>query len=426
MERVTHSHSHTLAPGPAVVDPLPAKIVVGLLIAIGAAVVLGAIVLWPSRQHVDVPMPFQNATGGAVTTQAAHVLSSGLGDCGSPSVSQVLTTAPQPAPPGAGRCVLTQVAIDSGPNAGANTLLESSPGPGQPKFAAGDRIRLVRQVDEQGATSYAFYDFERGWALVWLAVAFAVVIVAVARWRGLLALVGVMVAFLVLVVFLLPALRDGAPAIPVALVASAAILYAVIYLAHGVNLRTSAALLGTLSSLLLAAGLSWAAIQLAQLTGLSDEQNATVSAFLGSVSISGLLLAGFIIGSLGVLNDVTVTQASTVFELAQLGDNSSRRAIFGSAIRVGRDHIASTVYTLVLAYAGSSLPLLLLFSVANRSLTDVLTGESVAVEIARSAVGGIALALSVPLTTAIAAVLAKPTETGSAPTAPANSHRSRT
>lgn len=419
----SHTHSHSLS-GPAPVEALPARIVVGLLVAIGLAVLAGAVALWPSREHVDIPMPFQNAAGGAVSTQAGHVLSSGLGDCGSPSVGQVLTTAPQPAPPGAGRCVLTQVAIDSGPNAGANTLLESSPGPGQPKFAVGDHLRLVRQVDDQGATSYAFYDFERGWSLVALAVAFAVVIVAVARWRGLLALVGIVVAFAVLVEFLLPALRDGAPAIPVALVASAAILYAVIYLAHGVSLRTSAALLGTLTALLLAAGLSWAAIQLAHLTGLSDDQNATVSAYLGNVSISGLLLAGFIIGSLGVLNDVTVTQASTVFELAHLG--GSRRAIFLGAIRVGRDHIASTVYTLVLAYAGSSLPLLLLFSVANRSLTDVLTSESVAIEIARSAVGGVALALSVPLTTAIAAALARPSEIGSAPTAPADSRRTRT
>ncbi|MBV8787328.1 MAG: YibE/F family protein [Mycobacterium sp.] len=421
----SHAHSHDLS-GPAPVGPLPAKIVVGLLIAIGVAVVVGAIALWPSRQHVDIPMPYQNANGGAVTTQAGHVLSSALGNCGSPSASQVLTTEPKPGSPDNGRCVQTLVAIDSGPNAGANTLLESSPGPGQPKFAAGDRIRLSRQVDDRGTTSYAFYDFERGWALVGLAIAFAVVIVAVARWRGLLALVGIVVAFLVLVVFLLPALRENAPAVPVALVAGAAILYVVIYLAHGVSLRTSAALLGTLSSLLLAAGLSWAAIQLAQLTGLSDEQNATVSAYLGHVSISGLLLAGFIIGSLGVLNDVTVTQASTVFELAQLGENTTRRAIFGGAIRVGRDHIASTVYTLVLAYAGSSLPLLLLFSVANRALTDVLTSESVAVEICRSAVGGIALALSVPLTTAIAAVLAKPSETGSAPTTPADSRHSRT
>jgi uncharacterized membrane protein len=420
---VTHSHSHSLSSGPSPLGPLPAKIVVGLLIAIGVAVIAGAVLLWPSRQHVDIPMPFQNASGGAVSTERGNVLSSRLGDCGSPSASQVLTTKSLPGTPGTGRCVQTLVAIDSGPNAGAKTLLEFSPGPGQPQFAAGDRIRVVRQVDAQGATSYAFYDFERGWPLVALAIAFAVVIAAVARWRGLLALFGILVAFVVLVVFLLPALRDGAPAVPVALVASAAILYAVIYLAHGVNLRTSAALLGTLSSLLLAAGLSWAAIDLAHLTGLSDEQNSQVSTYLGNVSISGLLLAGFIIGSLGVLNDVTVTQASTVFELAHLGGNSSRKAIFLGAIRVGRDHIASTVYTLVLAYAGSSLPLLLLFSVANRSLGDVLTSESVAIELARSAVGGIALALSVPLTTAIAAVLAKPAEISAVPTAPAgNSH----
>jgi uncharacterized membrane protein len=405
---VTHSHSHNLSSGPSPLGPLPAKIVVGLLAAIGVAVIAGAVWLWPSQQHLDIPMPFQNAAGGAVSTQGGHVLSSGLSDCGSPSASQVLTTAPQQAPPGAGRCVSSLVAIDSGPNAGANTLLEFSPGPGQPQFAAGDHIRLTRQVDAQGTTTYAFYDFERGWPVVALAIAFAVVIVAVARWRGLLALVGIVVAFLILVVFLLPALRDGAPAIPVALVASAAILYAVIYLAHGVNLRTSAALLGTLSALLLAAVLSWAAIDLTHLTGLSDEQNSQVAVYLGNVSISGLLLAGFIIGSLGVLNDVTVTQASTVFELAHVGAETSRRGIFLSAIRVGRDHIASTVYTLVLAYAGSSLPLLLLFSVADRSLSDVLMSESVAIELVRSAVGGIALALSVPLTTAIAAVLAKP------------------
>jgi uncharacterized membrane protein len=424
---VTHSHhSHSLSSGPSPLGPLPAKIVVGLLAAIGVAVLIGAVWLWPSGRHVDIPMPYQSSVGGAVSTQSGHVVSSSMADCGSPSASQVITTAPRPSPGGAGKCLAIVVAIDSGPNAGASTLLEFTPGPGQPHLAVGDNIRVIRAVDAQGTTNYAFYDFERGWPLVALAVAFAAVIVAVARWRGLRALVGIVIAFLVLVVFLLPALRDGAPAVPLALVASAAILYVVIYLAHGVNLRTSAALLGTLASLLLAAGLSWAAIGLAHLTGLSDEQNSQVAATLGHVSISGLLLAGFIIGSLGVLNDVTVTQASTVFELANLGETTTRRAIFVGAIRVGRDHIASTVYTLVLAYAGSSLPLLLLFSVANRSLSDVLISESVAIELVRSAVGGIALALSVPLTTAIAAVLAKPSELSAAPAAPAGSRRNRT
>lgn len=417
----SHSHSHD---DPVPLGPLAARIVVGLLIAIGVAMIAGAALLWPSQQRVDIPLPFQNSSGGAVTTEAGHVLSRTLGDCGSASTGQVLTSTPAPGNPGSGQCVLNQIAIDSGPNSGATTQFEFSPGPGQPNLRAGEHIRITRQVDQQGTTSYAFYDYERTWPLIGLAVAFAVVIVAVARWRGLRALIGIVVAFLVLVIFLLPALRDGAPAVPVALVASAAILYAVIYLAHGVSLRTSAALLGTLTALLLAAGLSWTAIELVHLTGLSEEQNNEVAAYLGHVSITGLLLAGFIIGSLGVLNDVTVTQASTVFELAGVSANISRREIFTSAMRVGRDHIASTVYTLVLAYAGSSLPLLLLFSVAGRSLGDVLTGESVAIEVARSAVGGIALALSVPLTTAIAAALATPHRPGQV--APTGSGHSRT
>ncbi len=416
------AHSHQLSPdGPAPLSPLAARVVVGVLALIGLAVVAGAILLWPSGTKADIPLPFQNAEGGSVTTEAGQVTSTALGDCGSPSAGQVLTAAPTPGVAGSGTCVQTLVTIDSGPNTGARTLLEFSRGPGQPNLVAGDHIRIFRQVSQQGATSYGFYDYERTWPLALLAIAFAVVTVLVARWRGLRALLGIFVAFIVLVVFMLPALRDGAPAMPVALVGSAAILFAVIYLAHGVGLRTSAALLGTLTSMLLAAGLSWAAIELTHLTGLSQDQNNEVAAYLGHISITGLLLAGFIVGSLGVLNDVTITQASAVFELAQAG-HPTRRQLFSRAMRVGSDHIASTVYTLVFAYAGSALPLLLLFSVANRSLADVLTTESVAIEIARSAVGGIALALSVPLTTAVAVVLATPNP---APESPADSGRSR-
>ncbi len=393
--------------GPAPLSPLVARLVVAALTVIGLAMVVGAVLLWPSGHKVDIPLPFQNASGGAVTTERGQVQSSALADCGSPSVGQVITGSPAPGLAGSGTCVQSMVRIDTGPNNGAATLLEFSRSPGQPDLKAGESVRIFRQVDQQGITTYGFYDYERGWSLTLLSAAFAIVVVAVARWRGLRALIGIVVAFAVLVVFLLPALRDGAPAVPAALVASSAILFAVIYLAHGVSLRTSAALLGTLTAMLLSAFLSWAAIELTHLTGLSQDHNNEVAAYMGNVSIKGLLLAGFIIGSLGVLNDVTITQASAVFELAHVG-HGTRREIFLRGMRVGSDHIASTVYTLVLAYAGSSLPLLLLFSVANRSLSDVLTSEGVAIEIARSAVGGIALALAVPLTTAVAAALATP------------------
>lgn len=402
-----HGHGHGQDESPIPLGPIAAKIVVGLLAAIGLLVLFGTALLWPSSRAVDIPAPFQTSSGGAVVTEAGTVVEQNTGPCGSASFGRVFTGEPSPPSSNAFDCERSIVAIESGPDDGARTLLEVIPGPGQPELQAGDEIRLVRQTDPAGATQYSFYDYARGFPLALVVAVFAVVVVAIARWRGLRALIGLVVAFGVLVAFMLPALLDGKPAVPVALVGGALILYAVLYLAHGVNLRTSSALLGTLASMVVAALLSYVAIRMTHLTGLSEEQNTDVQLYIGHVSISGLLLAGFIIGSLGVLNDVTITQASSAFELAGLDPESSRREIFSAAMRVGRDHIASTVYTLVLAYAGGALPLLLLFSVAGRSITDVITSDAVAIELVRACVGGIALTLSVPLTTAIAAVLAR-------------------
>ncbi|MEU7766852.1 YibE/F family protein [Nocardia sp. NPDC049190] len=409
-----HHHDHS---EPIAIGATAARVVIGLLTTIGILVVLGAVLLWPSKQHVDIPLPMQNAGGGAVQTEAGTVIMQDVGPCGSTSLGKVFADKPEPPRSNAYTCQRSLITIDSGPHKGNHTLFEIAPGPGQPDLRAGDRIRLVRQADPTGTPLYSFEDYARGLPLTLIVVAFVVVIIVVARWRGLRALLGLVFAFAVLVLFMLPALLDSKPAIPVALVAGALILYAVLYLAHGVNLRTSSALLGTLTSMVLAAGLSWLAIELTHLTGLSEEQNTNVATYIQHVSITGLLLAGFIIGSLGVLNDVTITQASAAFELAALDKAASRREVFAAAMRVGRDHIASTVYTLVLAYAGGALPLLLLFSVAGRSIRDVLTGDAVAIEIARSAVGGIALALSVPLTTGIAVLLARPFG-GTEPTPP--------
>lgn len=402
-----HGHGHGQDESPIPLGPIAAKIVVGLLAAIGLLVLFGTALLWPSSRAVDIPAPFQTSSGGAVVTEAGTVVEQSTGPCGSASFGRVFTGEPSPPSSNAFDCERSIVAIESGPDDGARTLLEVIPGPGQPDLQAGDEIRLVRQTDPAGATQYSFYDYARGFPLALVVAVFAVVVVAIARWRGLRALIGLVVAFGVLVAFMLPALLDGKPAVPVALVGGALILYAVLYLAHGVNLRTSSALLGTLASMVVAALLSYVAIRMTHLTGLSEEQNTDVQLYIAHVSISGLLLAGFIIGSLGVLNDVTITQASSAFELAGLDPESSRREIFSAAMRVGRDHIASTVYTLVLAYAGGALPLLLLFSVAGRSITDVITSDAVAIELVRACVGGIALTLSVPLTTAIAAVLAR-------------------
>lgn len=403
-----HGHGHGHSDLPAPLGPTAARVVVGILVAIAVAVAVGAVALWPGERHIDVPLPFRSAGGESVVTESGTVLAQDRGPCGSASSGRAFTGAPGPGSGSSDDCTRSVVGIESGPDQGDRTLLEIVPGPGQPDLRVGAHIRLVRQTDSSGTSRYAFDDYSRGLSLLVVVAAFACAIVGVARWRGLRALVGLGVAFAVLTLFTLPALLDSQPPVPVALVSGAAILYAVLYLAHGVNLRTSSALLGTLASMALAAGLSVAAIGLTNITGLSEDQNTNVQAYVQDVSITGLLLAGFIIGSLGVLNDVTITQAATAFELAAIDPTSSRRAVFTGAMRVGRDHIASTVYTLVLAYAGGALPLLLLFSVTGGAIGDVVTSDIVAVEIVRSCVGGIALALSVPLTTAIATLLARP------------------
>jgi len=180
----------------------------------------------------------------------------------------------------------------------------------------------------------------------------------------------------------------------------------VLYLSHGVSARTSAAVLGTLVSLTLIGVLGVGFSAAARLTGLDDQTNALISSLGTGVDARGLLLAGVVIGALGVLDDVTVTQTSAVWELRRANPQLGAKALFQAAMRIGRDHVASAVNTLVLAYAGASLPLLLLFSLSVRSLGDVATSQDVATEIVRTLVGSIGLVASVPVTTSVAALVA--------------------
>ncbi|MCA1845903.1 MAG: YibE/F family protein, partial [Actinobacteria bacterium] len=220
------------------------------------------------------------------------------------------------------------------------------------------------------------------------------------------ALAGLVVTFAVLVKFVLPAVLLGKSPLLVAIVGSAAVMFVIMYLAHGLNALTTTALLGTLASLGIIAVLSAVFVGLSRLVNLGSEEALYLQATASQVDLRGLLLGGIIIGSLGVLNDVTVTQASAVWALRGTNPAATTRELYHSAMRIGRDHIASTVDTLVLAYAGASLPLLLLFTVASRPVGDVLTGELVAEEIVRTLVGSIGLVASVPITTWLAAAVA--------------------
>ena len=256
--------------------------------------------------------------------------------------------------------------------------------------------------------TYTFLDMDRT-TTIWLWLGAAVLlIILVGMTRGVLSLIGLGITLAAVMGFLVPALLRGGDSVALAITAGAAILFPVLFLVHGINWKSASALAGTLTTMVLAAGLANLAISTSQLRGLGNEDNLLIQLYLPDVSVTGLLLAGFIIGALGVLNDVTIAQASTVQELYEAAPRSRPMEVFRSAMRVGRDHIASMVYTLVLAYLGTALPLSILLSVSDRPLMQSLTSDVVATELLRSTIGAVALVLAVPITTLIAAYTVAP------------------
>ncbi|HET8879621.1 MAG TPA: YibE/F family protein, partial [Arthrobacter sp.] len=278
----------------------------------------------------------------------------------------------------------------------------------------GDNIRYLNLSKVQGAAAggspaYVFVDFVRTLPIVLLAILYAVVVIAVARWRGLRALIGLVGAYAVLVAFLLPGLVEGKPPLLLALVGSTVIMIGVLYFAHGFTARTSTALLGTMFGLGITAALAAWATDAANLAGVGNHDAATLANVSDHISISGIILCGLIISGLGVLNDVTITQSSAVWELWELAPGTSARKLFASAMRIGRDHIASTVYTIAFAYAGAALPVLIIVMLYERPLGDALTSAELSEEVIRTLVGSIGLVLAIPVTTLIAVLVVKAT-----------------
>ncbi|MGH9188912.1 MAG: YibE/F family protein [Acidimicrobiales bacterium] len=300
-------------------------------------------------------------------------------------------------------CQIVTVRLTTGPDKGGETLLEVTGGPDQPELVKGSKLVLGRSTDG-GDVTYFFSDFQRRTPLLWLAGLFAVVVIGIGRWRGVTSIIGVAFTFALLLKFVLPAILEGSSPLLVSIVGAAAAMFMILYLAHGFSAKTTAALLGTLVSLALTAGLAAVFVAATKLLNVGGDETAFLQLSAAQVDLQGLLLGGIIIGSLGVLNDVTVTQASAVWALGEADPGLGFKGLYRRAMEVGRDHIASTVDTLVLAYAGASLPLLLLFTLASRSVAEVVTGSLVAEELVRTLVGGIGLAASVPITTALASL----------------------
>jgi uncharacterized membrane protein len=281
-------------------------------------------------------------------------------------------------------------------------------------FAVGQQVRIAEAEGPDGQPLHYISDIKRERPLLILAAVFLVAVLAFGRWQGLRALLGLGITLAVIVLFAVPAVLAGRDPIMVALAAAVLIMVVTLYLTHGIGPKTTAAAVGTLGALAVTAGLSWLFIELTSLTGLANEEAQAANLQVGGLSLRGLLLAGIIIGALGVLDDVTMAQSSTVFEFRDADTSARSRDLFARAMRVGRDHVAATINTLFLAYAGASLPLLIIFSSSPDPLNVIVSSEVVAIEIVRTLVGSIGLMASVPLTTLLAAWLARQRTAGPA------------
>ena len=379
-----------------------------LLVPVGLATLVGLAVFWPDGEESAARQAAAEQVLPGSLFVDATVLTVTPVDCSGPDLG------PGSPVPLILTCGDVLAQVEEGPDTGEAVALEIPAEVFLAGFEPGDRLRLLRSpaFADDIPVRYSFTDFARKRPLTLLALVFAVVVVAVARLRGAAALGGLAFAFVILVAFMLPGLLNGEPPVLVGLVGSAAIMFVVLYLAHGFSARTTTALAGTLFGLALIAVLGSAAASTARLTGLSSEENLTLTYLAGQIDPAGIVLCGIIIAGLGVLNDVTITQASAVWQLHELAPGLTARALFTSAMRIGRDHIASTVYTIVFAYAGAALPALLLLEIYQRPFADTVTGEVIAEEIVRTMVGGIGLVLAVPVTTAIGVVLVKSVSRG--------------
>lgn len=354
-------------------------------IAAAAATALALVWLWPS----DAGRNDVGGVGFAREVYQGRVTALSQQEC-------------VPGDGGAGTCRAANVEMESGPDAGSRVTIDLPVNPGRQRIALGSTVILAYEPSAQPQFQYSFADVDRQPTLVWLALLFAGAVIALGRLRGVAALAGLIASFVVLLEFVLPAVLQGESPVAVAVAGASAIAFVALYLAHGFRPMTTVALLGTLASLALTVLLADLFVGFANFSGFATEEATFLNAANTQIDLGGLMLGGIVIGALGAIDDMTVTQASIVWELRDADPTMSRRRLFGSAMRIGRNHVASTVNTLALAYAGASMPLLVLFVLSEQSLSSIVNGELIATEVVRTLVGSIGLVSSVPVTTWLA------------------------
>ena len=369
-----------------------------VLIPLAVWTIAGLIALWPSdvRSHINSEgstfgVPGVSYPAGRVTN-VARISCEGVPGSTSGVNTQV--------------CANLSVQVLDGDDQGQTVVVPVTAAVYASGISIGQRVSLVRipPIDGQPA-QYQFTDFSRGTPLLVFTLIFVAAVILVARWRGLAALLGLGVAGLILVTFLFPALVSGANPILVGLIAASAILFVALFAAHGLNVATTTALVGSLAALLLIAGLGVVATRWAHLTGIATEEDFLLVAATPDVVLSSVLICGIVLASLGLLIDVTVTQATAVWRLAET--ERSVRRLFATAMRTGREHATASLATLAFVVVGTTLPVLLWLVVFDRPLFDVLPTERFADDLIRILVASTGVILAIPLTTAIGVVLVR-------------------
>lgn len=273
----------------------------------------------------------------------------------------------------------------------------------------GDRVLVSQRRADDGAREYSIEEVVRLPSLAPIAGAAFIALLAVARLKGLASILGLAASVGVFLLAVVPAVQRGDDPLLATLIGAGLVLALTVYAVHGLNRKSTAALVGTAVGLGVVAGLGALGIALARVSGLGDEESVFLAVGTGyAIDMTKLVLAGIIVASLGALVDMAVGQSSTTFELAAVDRALRGRALYSSALNVGRDHIGSLVNTLALAYLGGTLPLVLLLSLGNSPLAVALNGETIAVSLLGVLAATAGLVVSVPVTTAAAVRLVGP------------------
>jgi len=363
-----------------------------LILGIAAFVIWGVPYFFSPIERVQTEAGFGSGTVRAEVTQVIEEGEITLGD-NPPQLYQILRVKPLE-----GKYEGIELEIDNGTRQVRYDDIHLAPG---------DELLIAVTVAPDGTLNAYFVDYVRSHLLLLLVGIFVVAILAMAGRKGLGSLLGLTFSLFIVIGYIIPHILDGEDPVRVSIIGAAILLSVTLYLTYGWTMKTHAAVLSMVLSLIITGTLAWIFVSATKLTGSGDE-NALflVQMANSSINLRGLLLGGIIIGALGVLDDLVITQASALFEIHDANPNLGLRALYKRATNIGQDHVAATVNTLVMAYAGTALPMLLVFSMSKGNFSYLVNFSFVAEEVVRTLVGSLGLIAAVPITTIIAAYFA--------------------